>query len=199
MCACPLRHHLNHRDAMRSLGRPCRVLVGRFAANLAVCFSQINGINVRSYRHEEVVRSPDALFLFSMPFSKTSNLVIIICCTNKESKGKKRNQVFCVLLAFKIAQDALLAGRVSQDHRSPSGRSTPCLFSPIHRGRNQWQKKKLFQASYINFPQPQVQVLRNAGEEVTLTVSFLKKTPAFLKLPLCEDCTCKEPHVLSLE
>ncbi|XP_078790213.1 gamma-1-syntrophin isoform X2 [Oryzias latipes] len=35
-----------------------------------------------------------------------------------------------------------------------------------------------------------VQVLRNAGEEVTLTVSFLKKTPAFLKLPLCEDCTC---------
>uniref|UniRef100_A0A087Y8J3 Syntrophin gamma 1 n=1 Tax=Poecilia formosa TaxID=48698 RepID=A0A087Y8J3_POEFO len=30
-----------------------------------------------------------------------------------------------------------------------------------------------------------VQVLRNAGEEVTLTVSFLKKTPAFLKLPLC--------------
>ncbi|KAK7945516.1 hypothetical protein WMY93_001244 [Mugilogobius chulae] len=28
-----------------------------------------------------------------------------------------------------------------------------------------------------------VQVLRNAGEEVTLTVSFLKKTPAFLKLP----------------
>ncbi|TNM98554.1 hypothetical protein fugu_014800 [Takifugu bimaculatus] len=36
-----------------------------------------------------------------------------------------------------------------------------------------------------------VQVLRNAGEEVTLTVSFLKKTPAFLKLPLCEDCTCK--------
>uniref|UniRef100_H2SUG5 Syntrophin gamma 1 n=1 Tax=Takifugu rubripes TaxID=31033 RepID=H2SUG5_TAKRU len=37
---------------------------------------------------------------------------------------------------------------------------------------------------------PQVQVLRNAGEEVTLTVSFLKKTPAFLKLPLCEDCTC---------
>lgn len=39
----------------------------------------------------------------------------------------------------------------------------------------------------------QVQVLRNAGEEVTLTVSFLKKTPAFLKLPLCEDCTCKNP------
>ncbi|KAJ8012197.1 hypothetical protein DPEC_G00066170 [Dallia pectoralis] len=35
-----------------------------------------------------------------------------------------------------------------------------------------------------------VQVLRNAGEEVTLTVSFLKKTPAFLKLPLFEDCTC---------
>uniref|UniRef100_A0A672GDV5 Syntrophin, gamma 1 n=1 Tax=Salarias fasciatus TaxID=181472 RepID=A0A672GDV5_SALFA len=35
-----------------------------------------------------------------------------------------------------------------------------------------------------------VQVLRNAGEEVTLTVSFLKKTPAFLKLPLCEDCAC---------
>lgn len=32
--------------------------------------------------------------------------------------------------------------------------------------------------------------MRNAGEEVTLTVSFLKKTPAFLKLPLCEDCTC---------
>lgn len=40
----------------------------------------------------------------------------------------------------------------------------------------------------------QVQVLRNAGEEVTLTVSFLKKTPAFLKLPLCEDCTCKKPE-----
>uniref|UniRef100_A0A3Q2ZM22 Syntrophin gamma 1 n=1 Tax=Hippocampus comes TaxID=109280 RepID=A0A3Q2ZM22_HIPCM len=36
----------------------------------------------------------------------------------------------------------------------------------------------------------QVQVLRNAGEEVTLTVSFLKKTPAFLKLPLSEDCMC---------
>ncbi|GLD71994.1 gamma-1-syntrophin [Lates japonicus] len=35
-----------------------------------------------------------------------------------------------------------------------------------------------------------VQVLRNADVEVTLTVSFLKKTPAFLKLPLCEDCTC---------
>ncbi|XP_061652749.1 gamma-1-syntrophin isoform X3 [Phyllopteryx taeniolatus] len=35
-----------------------------------------------------------------------------------------------------------------------------------------------------------VQVLRNAGEEVTLTVSFLKKTPAFLKLPLSEDCMC---------
>uniref|UniRef100_A0A8C4RTU4 Syntrophin gamma 1 n=1 Tax=Erpetoichthys calabaricus TaxID=27687 RepID=A0A8C4RTU4_ERPCA len=35
-----------------------------------------------------------------------------------------------------------------------------------------------------------VQVLRNAGEEVTLLVSFLKKTPAFLKLPLSEDCTC---------
>ncbi|TSL82580.1 Gamma-1-syntrophin [Bagarius yarrelli] len=35
-----------------------------------------------------------------------------------------------------------------------------------------------------------VQVLRNAGEEVTLTVSFLKRTPAFLKLPICEDCTC---------
>ncbi|GAA6085231.1 gamma-1-syntrophin isoform X1 [Tachysurus ichikawai] len=35
-----------------------------------------------------------------------------------------------------------------------------------------------------------VQVLRNAGEEVTLTVSFLKRTPAFLKLLLCEDCTC---------
>ncbi|MGH0151231.1 UNVERIFIED_CONTAM: hypothetical protein FKN15_019581 [Acipenser sinensis] len=33
-----------------------------------------------------------------------------------------------------------------------------------------------------------VQVLRNAGEEVSLTVSFLKKTPAFLKLPLSEDC-----------
>lgn len=41
---------------------------------------------------------------------------------------------------------------------------------------------------------PQVQVLRNAGEEVTLTVSFLKKTPAFLKLPLGEDCTCKDKH-----
>ncbi|XP_032036679.1 gamma-1-syntrophin isoform X2 [Aythya fuligula] len=35
-----------------------------------------------------------------------------------------------------------------------------------------------------------VQVLRNAGEEVTLTVSFLKRAPAFLKLPLNEDCTC---------
>ncbi|XP_042202779.1 gamma-1-syntrophin isoform X3 [Callorhinchus milii] len=35
-----------------------------------------------------------------------------------------------------------------------------------------------------------VQVLRNAGEEVTLTVSFLKRAPAFLKLPLYEDCTC---------
>ncbi|KAJ7409505.1 hypothetical protein WISP_114049 [Willisornis vidua] len=34
----------------------------------------------------------------------------------------------------------------------------------------------------------QVQVLRNAGEEVTLTVSFLKRAPAFLKLPLNEDC-----------
>ncbi|TMS09983.1 Gamma-1-syntrophin [Larimichthys crocea] len=44
-----------------------------------------------------------------------------------------------------------------------------------------------------------VQVLRNAGEEVTLTVSFLKKTPAFLKLPLCEDCTCKKAlHTLSV-
>lgn len=41
----------------------------------------------------------------------------------------------------------------------------------------------------------QVQVLRNAGEEVTLTVSFLKKTPAFLKLPLCEDCTCENPLI----
>uniref|UniRef100_A0A3Q4GYQ6 Gamma-1-syntrophin n=1 Tax=Neolamprologus brichardi TaxID=32507 RepID=A0A3Q4GYQ6_NEOBR len=40
-----------------------------------------------------------------------------------------------------------------------------------------------------------VQVLRNAGEEVTLTVSFLKKTPAFLKLPLCEDCTCENPLI----
>lgn len=37
----------------------------------------------------------------------------------------------------------------------------------------------------------QVQVLRNAGEEVTLTVSFLKRAPAFLKLPLNEDCACK--------
>uniref|UniRef100_A0A7N5JHZ3 Syntrophin gamma 1 n=1 Tax=Ailuropoda melanoleuca TaxID=9646 RepID=A0A7N5JHZ3_AILME len=35
-----------------------------------------------------------------------------------------------------------------------------------------------------------VQVLRNAGEEVTLTVSFLKRAPAFLKLPLNEDCSC---------
>ncbi|XP_038665252.1 gamma-1-syntrophin isoform X4 [Scyliorhinus canicula] len=35
-----------------------------------------------------------------------------------------------------------------------------------------------------------VQVLRNAGEEVTLSVSFLKRAPAFLKLPLYEDCTC---------
>ncbi|XP_029325801.1 gamma-1-syntrophin isoform X7 [Mus caroli] len=35
-----------------------------------------------------------------------------------------------------------------------------------------------------------VQVLRNAGEEVTLTVSFLKRAPAFLKLPVNEDCAC---------
>uniref|UniRef100_A0ACB8FEW0 Uncharacterized protein n=1 Tax=Sphaerodactylus townsendi TaxID=933632 RepID=A0ACB8FEW0_9SAUR len=35
-----------------------------------------------------------------------------------------------------------------------------------------------------------VQVLRNAGEEVTLTVSFLKRAPGFLKLPLNEDCAC---------
>ncbi|EHB09890.1 Gamma-1-syntrophin [Heterocephalus glaber] len=35
-----------------------------------------------------------------------------------------------------------------------------------------------------------VQVLRNAGEEVTLTLSFLKRAPAFLKLPLNDDCTC---------
>ncbi|XP_075406789.1 gamma-1-syntrophin isoform X2 [Tenrec ecaudatus] len=35
-----------------------------------------------------------------------------------------------------------------------------------------------------------VQVLRNAGEEVTLTVSFLKRAPAFLKLLLTEDCAC---------
>uniref|UniRef100_A0A5F4VS66 Syntrophin gamma 1 n=1 Tax=Callithrix jacchus TaxID=9483 RepID=A0A5F4VS66_CALJA len=35
-----------------------------------------------------------------------------------------------------------------------------------------------------------VQVLRNAGEEVNLTVSFLKRAPAFLKLPLNEDCAC---------
>ncbi|XP_076826902.1 gamma-1-syntrophin [Brachyhypopomus gauderio] len=35
-----------------------------------------------------------------------------------------------------------------------------------------------------------VQVLRNAGEEVTLMVSFLKRTPSFLKLPLSEDCMC---------
>ncbi|KAI4565753.1 hypothetical protein MJT46_009128 [Ovis ammon polii x Ovis aries] len=35
-----------------------------------------------------------------------------------------------------------------------------------------------------------VQVLRNAGEEVTLTVSFLKRAPAFLKLSLNEDCAC---------
>ncbi|XP_006860148.1 PREDICTED: gamma-1-syntrophin-like [Chrysochloris asiatica] len=35
-----------------------------------------------------------------------------------------------------------------------------------------------------------VQVLRNAGEEVTLTVSFLKRAPAFLKLILNEDCAC---------
>ncbi|XP_036887720.1 gamma-1-syntrophin-like [Sturnira hondurensis] len=35
-----------------------------------------------------------------------------------------------------------------------------------------------------------VQVLRNAGEEVTLTVSFLKRAPAFLKLPLNDDCAC---------
>ena len=44
----------------------------------------------------------------------------------------------------------------------------------------------------------QVQVLRNAGEEVTLTVSFLKRAPAFLKLPLNEDCACK-PLLLVLK
>uniref|UniRef100_UPI00358FB234 gamma-1-syntrophin-like n=1 Tax=Myxine glutinosa TaxID=7769 RepID=UPI00358FB234 len=32
-----------------------------------------------------------------------------------------------------------------------------------------------------------VQVLRNAGDEVTLTVIYLKKIPAFLKLPLIEE------------
>uniref|UniRef100_A0A3Q0SMF9 Syntrophin gamma 1 n=1 Tax=Amphilophus citrinellus TaxID=61819 RepID=A0A3Q0SMF9_AMPCI len=48
---------------------------------------------------------------------------------------------------------------------------------------------------HISFPHREVQVLRNAGEEVTLTVSFLKKTPAFLKLPLCEDCTCENPLI----
>ncbi|XP_044863996.1 gamma-1-syntrophin isoform X4 [Mauremys mutica] len=55
----------------------------------------------------------------------------------------------------------------------------------------------LFQTDTWKFPerpphtsQPLVQVLRNAGEEVTLTVSFLKRAPAFLKLPLNEDCAC---------
>ncbi|XP_039239894.1 gamma-1-syntrophin isoform X2 [Pipra filicauda] len=55
----------------------------------------------------------------------------------------------------------------------------------------------LFQPDTWRFPdgpshtsQPLVQVLRNAGEEVTLTVSFLKRAPAFLKLPLNEDCAC---------
>ncbi|TWW73826.1 Gamma-1-syntrophin [Takifugu flavidus] len=62
----------------------------------------------------------------------------------------------------------------------------PVVISKISKE----QKAELSGLLFIGDGILQVQVLRNAGEEVTLTVSFLKKTPAFLKLPLCEDCTC---------
>uniref|UniRef100_A0A8C8G013 PH domain-containing protein n=1 Tax=Oncorhynchus tshawytscha TaxID=74940 RepID=A0A8C8G013_ONCTS len=71
----------------------------------------------------------------------------------------------------------------------------PVVISKISKEQKGKLSFLVFLKSYgsiVNSPNIslQVQVLRNAGEEVTLTVSFLKKTPAFLKLPLCEDCTC---------
>ncbi|TRY60615.1 hypothetical protein DNTS_007574 [Danionella cerebrum] len=62
----------------------------------------------------------------------------------------------------------------------------PVVISKISKE----QKAELSGLLFIGDGILQVQVLRNAGEEVTLTVSFLKRTPAFLKLPLCEDCSC---------
>ncbi|XP_027746652.1 gamma-1-syntrophin isoform X2 [Empidonax traillii] len=74
--------------------------------------------------------------------------------------------------------------------RKRKGEWTLCNFSIV-------SSVGLFQPDTWRFPdgpshtsQPVVQVLRNAGEEVTLTVSFLKRAPAFLKLPLNEDCAC---------
>lgn len=75
-------------------------------------------------------------------------------------------------------------------HSKHSARKTSQFTASVQKTK----KKKIF-PRFVCFSAFQVQVLRNAGEEVTLTVSFLKKTPAFLKLPLCEDCTCENPLI----
>ncbi|XP_075823219.1 gamma-1-syntrophin isoform X2 [Microtus pennsylvanicus] len=62
----------------------------------------------------------------------------------------------------------------------------PVVISKISKE----QRAELSGLLFIGDAILQVQVLRNAGEEVTLTVSFLKRAPAFLKLPLNEDCAC---------
>lgn len=74
-------------------------------------------------------------------------------------------------------------------HSKQSARKTSQFTAPVKK-----TQKNIF-PRFVCFFAFQVQVLRNAGEEVTLTVSFLKKTPAFLKLPLCEDCTCENPLI----
>uniref|UniRef100_A0A8C4Q6S0 Syntrophin, gamma 2 n=1 Tax=Eptatretus burgeri TaxID=7764 RepID=A0A8C4Q6S0_EPTBU len=58
----------------------------------------------------------------------------------------------------------------------------PSLWSKTHRG----VFAQILHVSIV-FLLSQVQVLRNAGDEVTLTVIYLKKIPAFLKLPLIEE------------
>nr|XP_048696587.1 gamma-1-syntrophin isoform X4 [Caretta caretta] len=94
---------------------------------------QINGINVRKCRHEEV-----------------------FCSVEEEEERRMDPMYFSIVSSVGLFQ--------TDTWRFPEG--------PPHTS------------------QPLVQVLRNAGEEVTLTVSFLKRAPAFLKLPLNEDCAC---------
>ncbi|XP_064562149.1 gamma-1-syntrophin isoform X1 [Zonotrichia leucophrys gambelii] len=99
---------------------------------------QINGINVRKCRHEEVfVR------------------------WRRKTKGEWTLYYFSIVSSVGLFQHDIW--------RFPDG--PPHTSQPLV-----WYSM--------------VQVLRNAGEEVTLTVSFLKRAPAFLKLPLNEDCAC---------
>ncbi|CAF98462.1 unnamed protein product, partial [Tetraodon nigroviridis] len=155
--------------------------------------------NIRLHLARDIltIQEQDVICLSGEPFYSSERTVTIRRQTiggfGLSIKGGAEHKIPVVISKISKEQKGRFDFTLLSQHIGPPRRLLSLLF-PAELSGLLFIGDGILQINGINVRsyrhEEVVQVLRNAGEEVTLTVSFLKKTPAFLKLPLCEDCTC---------